>query len=62
MVILGAVIGFVVGVFGGYFLRGYMEGDVIGSLRDGLAEAETYIDSLEDKIVELTPKPKKPKA
>jgi len=58
MVITVGIVALITGLIGGFYLRGYIEGDVIDSLRTGLEQAEEYIDSLETKIVELTPKPK----
>ena len=61
MVIFVGVAAFGVGIVGGYYLRGYLEGDVIGSLRDALSSAYDEIEALEDKIAEkvLKAKPKK---
>lgn len=63
MVIFVGVAAFGIGIVGGYYLRGYLEGDVIGSLRDALSSAYDEIEALEDKIAEkvLKAKPKKTK-
>jgi len=63
MVIFVGVAAFGIGIVGGYYLRGYLEGDVIGSLRDALSSAYDEIEALEDKITEkvLKAKPKKAK-
>jgi len=64
MVIFASIAAFIAGIVGGFYLRGYVEGDEIGSLRDALDSAYTEIESYENKIAELVAektKPKKPK-